>query len=290
MVSFKYSNQHMKFRFFESGQKPEINKEGKEITPRNMKKFGDKALELALKGFSVEGLEQLKEFKEKNPEKKFIISASHLHNLDLPAALSSLGDDFNIQITGESLLLEQLKYIDKRVLINSVWGRDNFTALDYVDKGKGKHGGFNPDNFTELEEKMEEGKTPWMAIHPFAADGKMKDPKIGAAYLAAKTGADIIPTALDIQGGGSDSMEGAVENLKGLLKRSEAIYRIGEPIELPPLDVSTIDKVLAKRKNGENISEGELEEFKKVHKELSERARLVSDNIAKLLPEEKREQ
>lgn len=261
-----------------------------ETTPRSLKSFGDKAIGLVFKNFSVDGLENIKETKENNPEQKFIIAASHLHNLDLPAALSALGDDFNIQITGESVLLEQMKYLDKRLLINHVWGRENFTALDYKDDKSGKRGSFNPDNFVELEEKMENGKTPWIASHPFSTTGRMRESSIGPVYLSAKTNAFIIPTALDSIGGGSANMEGPIENIKSFLNRSEAVYHIGKPLEFPDLDVSIIEKVLTKRKNAEAISAEEMEQFKNIHKQLKERASVLSEHIAGLLPAEKRKE
>jgi hypothetical protein len=135
---------------------------------------------------------------------------------------------------------------------------------------------------------MATGKTPWIAAHPFSTDGKMKAPSIGPVYLAAKTKASIIPSALDVMGGASVNLEGPLENIKGLLNRSEATYHIGQALEFPELDVSIIETVLNKRKNNEEVSEAELAEFKNVHQQLKERADLLSEHIAKLLPEEKR--
>ena len=266
---------------------PEKIEASESMTPESMRKFADAAINLFCKNFSVEGLENVKKAKEANSEGKFIISSPHSHNLDVPATLKALGGDFNIQVSGESLLLEQLKYLDKKALINLGWGRENYTAIDYKDDDNGKRGLFNPDNFSELEEKMQAGKTPWIASQPFSLDGKVKPASIGSVYLSAKTGASIIPTALETYGGGSINLEGPLENAKGLIKRAEAVYHIGEPIEFPILDVSIIEKVIEKRKNSETITPEEQEEFKLVHQQLKDRAEILSSRIAEILPLEK---
>lgn len=257
-----------------------------EITPAHLRLYGDKVVDMFCKRFSVEGMDNVETIRKNDPNQKFIISAAHLNNLDVPAALKVFGDKFNIQLTGESVLLEKLKYIGHRLMINLA-GRDNFTALDYVEDKDGKHGAFNPDNFKELAEKVKDGKTPWIAGHPFSLDGKMKPASIGPVYLAAKTKSLLIPTALDISGG-STNLEGALESAKTLANRSEAIYRIGQPFKLPEIDVSIIENVLEKRKNGQEISRDDLEKFSFVHKQLREQADLFEGRLAELLPEEKR--
>jgi hypothetical protein len=256
-------------------------------TPENMRFFADAMINLFCKKFTVEGLENVKRAKEDNPEEKYIISSSHAHNLDVPATLKALGEELNIQVSGESLLLEQLKYLDKKALINLSWGRENFTAIDYKDDKNGKRGLFNPDNFFELEKKMQKGKTPWIASQPFSIDKKIKTASIGSVYLAAKAGTSIIPTALDTYNGGSINLEGPLENAKGLIKRSEAVYHIGKPIKFPFLDISIIEKVIEKRRKTEPISPEEQEEFRLVHQQLKERAEILSDHIFEMLPPEK---
>ncbi len=255
-------------------------------TAKNMQSFGEKSIDLFCKEFKVEGLDQLKEYKAGHPEEKFIVSSSHLNNLDVPAVLKTLGKDFNLQLTGESVLLEKMKYLGHKLLIN-LGGRENFTPLDYRENKDGKHGSFNPDNFVELQEKMESGKTPWIAAHPFSLDGKMKRGSIGPVYLAAKTNATIIPTALEVIGG-SVNLEGAKESAKTLLNRSQAIYHIGSPLKLPPIDVSIIDEVIKKKSQGQEITKEELEAFTATHQTLKDHAEILAQAISSLLPEEKR--
>lgn len=285
--SFGFQNKKEKINNKEIENSPEEVVENKK-TPLQLRVFGNQMVNLFCKNFSVEGEDNIKKAKENISNGRFIISSSHLNNLDVPAALKAMGDDFNIQMTGESVLLENMKKYGGHNLLIHLGRRKNFTPLDYKEDENGKHGSFNPDNFVELEEKIvEEGKTPWIASHPFALDGKMKRPSVGPIYLAIKTKSSIIPTALDVSGG-SENLEGAAESAKALVNRAHAVYHIGEAMEVPDIDISIIEKVLNKRKNREPISREEMEEFSLVHKELNEQAEILSDKIASLLPEEKR--
>lgn len=272
----------------EDNNKVNINSEKPETTSWLLKTYGDKIVDMFCKNYSLEGLDKLEDYQKENPDEKYIISSSHTNNLDAPAVLKTFGDKFKVQLTGESVLLEKLKYLGHRALIN-LGGRDNFTALDYKEDMNNpiKHGSFNPENFNELEEKMNEGKTPWLASAPFALDGKMKKASIGPVYLAAKTGASIIPTALEISGG-SLNLEGAKESVKNLVDRSKAIYHIGLPIKMPALDISIIDQVLEKRKKGVEISQEELLKFSNIHNKLKEQAEILGQTISLMMPEENR--
>ncbi len=144
---------------------------------------------------------------------------------------------------------------------------------------------------------MEKGKTPWIAIHPFNLKGKMTKANVGPIYLAQRTKAKIIPTALEIQGKEEDLSIHGLKGLQSLVKRLNGIYHIGQPIELEPIDVSIIDSVIKKRKErkekikkGEEIiledriSPEELAEFHKVHKALQEQANMVGKIISEMLP------
>lgn len=264
----------------------EDKNENAKKTPAQLRTYGDRVIGLFCKDFSVKGYENIEEIREKYPNEKFIISAAHLNNLDVPAVLKVLGNDFNIQMTGESVLLEKMKYLGHRAMI-TIGGIENFTPLDYIEDKDGKHGEFNPENFNKLAEKINEGKTPWIANHPMSLDGKMKRSSIGPVYLAAKTKSMIIPTSLDISGG-SVNLEGADEYLKTLTNRSRAVYHIGEVFKIPDIDVSIIEDVLARRKSGEVIDRLDLEKFSTVHAQLREQADLLGERIAALLPEEKR--
>jgi len=257
------------------------------LTNEKLREGSDKVVGLFCSEFSVEGKENLVSFQEQNPDTKFIIASSHISNLDAPAAIKALGDRVDIQITAESVLFKSLPH----KIMFAAGGSENFTPLEYKKGKEGKQGVFNPKDFQELSSKIEEGKTPWMAIHPFTLKEKMQQPRTGAVFLAHKTGAKIIPTALEFEGG-SMSLEGVGEIAKGLLTRAggkgRATYHIGEPIDLPPLDVSIIESVLGKRANKERVTREEIDKFKEVHRLLQEQADEVAGRIAAMLPEEQR--
>ena len=256
-------------------------------TPERLRTAVDKAMDLLVNTFNVEGKEELVNFIENNPDTKFIIASSHFSNLDAPAAVKALGDKLNIQITTESVLFG----LTPQMVMFKVAGEENFSPLEYKKEGKQKSGVFNPDDFDNLSKLMENNKTPWIAIHPFNTKEAMTDARIGSVYLAHKTGAKIIPTALELKGG-SVSLEGIKEFTKGFLSKlkgkTEATFHIGDIMDVPDIDVSIIDEVLRKRANGEKISPEERDKFKQVMTVLRNEASILAGQIAHMLPEENR--
>src|SRR5690242_5805581 len=55
-------------------------------TPERLRTAVDKAIDLLVNTFNVEGKEELVNFIENNPDAKFIIASSHFSNLDAPSA------------------------------------------------------------------------------------------------------------------------------------------------------------------------------------------------------------
>ncbi len=271
---------------FENG--PSGEPKPKRNTSEDLRKGMEKAVKLFCKEFSVEGKEGVEQVLRDNPNAKFVVAASHFSNLDAPAAVQALGDILDMQITAESVLFEGLA--PQRLLFK--WaGSENFVPLSYEKGKKGKHGVFDPDDFTRLAESVEQGKTPWIAIHPFTTEEKMQEARIGSVYLAHKTGAMIIPAALEYEGG-SISMEGGLELAKALASRvvgkGKGTYHVGKPIQLQPLDVSIIETVKKKRTNKENVTDEERVEFFRVSKRLREDANTIAGKIGTMLPPERR--
>lgn len=258
----------------------------KRESPEKFKKWMGGAIELFCKEFSVEGKAELEAALKAEPDGKFVLAASHFSNLDAPAAVEALGDILDIQITAESVLFEGLA--PQRGLFKAV-GKDRFSPLAYEKDKGGKHGVFNPENFTNLAQKIEEGRTPWIAIHPFTKKAEMQDARVGAVYLAHKSGAKIIPAGLEYEGG-SVSLEGAGELFKAFKGRKEGkgTYHVGTPIELLPLDVSIIETVMHKRSNAQPVSSEEKTEFLAVMKRLREDANTIASKIGSMLPPERR--
>ncbi len=258
----------------------------KRESPEKFRNWMGKAIDMFCKEFSVQGKEELKAVLKANPDAKYVLAASHFSNLDAPAAVEALGDMLDMQITAESVLFEGLT--PQRALFAAV-GKDRFSPLSYEKAKHGKHGVFDPEDFNNVAQKVEEGRTPWIAIHPFTTTEKMLDARIGPVYLAHKTGAKIIPGAFEYEGG-SVSLEGAGELFKAFKerKKGKGTYHVGTPIELLPLDVSIIEIVMNKRANKEKVSSEEKAEFLRVTKRLREDANTVAAKIGTMLPPERR--
>ncbi len=272
-------------------EQPEANLEYAErpVTPEALRQKAELALALFAQEFNVIGNATLNETLRANPEAKFVVAASHLADLDVNAAIAALGDRFDLQITHESVLLDSPQHQFMMWLA----GRERFSPLGYREAPGGKHGVFNPEDFTSVAQHMrDEGRTPWIAIHPsFTPNEQMREAHIGPVYLAQKTGAKIIPTALELQGV-SATLRSIGEITKAMASRVKgsgvATYRIGEVVDLPPVDVSIIETVMAKRARGERPTADERERFALVHEQLRAQADEVATKIAELLPPDRR--
>ena len=150
---------------------------------------------------------------------------------------------------------------------------------------------FDEGNLTELAMSEKDGKSLWVAVHPYTTTEQMLPAKIGAVYLAHKSGAQIIPAALDYRGG-SVSLEGVGNLIKGYRSQKKgqapADYHLGEPVGLDPVEIGIIEEVLRKRAQGEDVSRGTKDAFKQAHAQLKQQADMVAHAIAEMLPAERR--
>ena len=255
------------------------------VTPETVRAKADFAMKQC-KEVVTSGKDILINHQENHPDEKYIIAGTHFTGLDVQTALSQLGDRFDIQVTGESLVKDE--FLMKKLI--DLIGTDRFSDLQYQKTVAGKRGIFNPDNFKELEEKMEEGRTPWMAIHPYTRSEGMLEGRIGAAYLALKTDAWVVPSSVVLEGGPMNldtPVEFAQQALGRLMGKTKANYYIGEPIKLEPIDnLDIIENVLSKRTQGIKPTEEERFEFSRVHQELKSRSKEIIGSILDILPEE----
>ncbi len=246
---------------------------------------------------NVEGqknLNAVSEIRKNEPDAKFIIAGSHFSHLDVPAAVTALGDDFDIQVTAESVLFERGR--PEREFLMRLSGSENYSPITYQEDKSGKRPVFDPENFTAIADRMEEGKTPWMAIHEFNyEENRLGDERVGPVYLAHLSGESyILPTALEVKGANPD-LANPVEQAKALGRRltgskktAEATFHIGQPIKLEPLDVSPISRLIELRKQKIKPTPEEVQAFRDTHKRLKEQAGEVAQAIAAMLPEEQR--
>jgi hypothetical protein len=228
------------------------------------------------------GEDRITQLRERFPNRPVIIVASHISDMDVAAAVTALGKDFDFQITSESLNFEKWP----QWAMFSALGMDRFSSLDYKEgeEKAGKSGRFNPANFEAIKAKMHSGRTPWIAIHPFAPEGKMRHAKIGPIFLAQISEAVILPVALDVQGA-TGSMEKDPLQVVKQLRAGMATFRIGEPIDLAKVDIGLIQLVLA---NKRGASRADVSASIQVHHLLKQQAEQVARAIAQLLPTEKR--
>lgn len=279
----------------QEGENPSIETEDRgelvgRATPDKLRERVDGLIKVFCKEFKVagEGHEMIEDELLKNPDAKFVIAASHFSNLDAPSAVKALGDVLDIQVTAESVHFEGGA---PQKMLFGLAGAENFSPLAYEKGEKGKHGVFDPKNFEQLAGLMEGGKTPWMAVHAWTTEGEMQQAKVGAVYLAHKTGAKIIPSALEYVGG-SVNLEGGLELAKALIGRAKgggrATYHVGKLIDLPHLDVSIIDTVFEKRAKNESITSEERQAFSETLRQLREQAQTVAQTIADMLPDQHR--
>ncbi|MFA6194409.1 MAG: hypothetical protein WC719_01515 [Patescibacteria group bacterium] len=282
-----------KFSFnnvFKKKEDESINQEPSK-TPDRLISYGEKIIKMFCKNYETEGDDDLRKFKAEHPEDKFIFTASHTNNLDVTALLKTFGNDFNLQVTGNELFFEKAKYLAQNIGVRTLF-QDNFTRLGQKESSdKKEYGVFRPENFEELDKKMDQGRTPWMAAHSFSADGEMRKVDNGALIEAYRQNAWIIPTALEIKGG-SDRLQGVGDLAKNLKEDSGAKYHVGQPYKPEPLpeglDIKIISQVVSKRQSGEKVSDEEFEAFKKVNHFLSEQSEKLGRTISTMLPEEQR--
>lgn len=274
---------------------PEISPKTSQ-TPDRLVDYGEKIIKLFCKNFEVDGAMELRKFKNEHPKDKFIFAASHTNNIDVPAILKTFGHDFDLQVTGNELFFKKAKYIVQNIGVKTLFrDNDNFTKLgqrESSDKSdKREYGVFRPENFIELDEKMEKGRTPWMAAHSFSSDGKMRKVDNGALIEAYRQNAWLIPSAIEVIDG-SKRMQGVAELVQNLKSGGGAKYHVGKPYKPDPLpaglDINIINKVISKRQKGEKVSDQEFADFKTVNHFLSKQSEKLGMTIASMLPEEQR--
>lgn len=272
--------------FSESGRGVSEQPDENKVTGDKLRKLADRAINLLTSSFEVTGEENLAGIRDergRHPEQPWLIAASHLSNLDAPAAVKALGQDFRIRIMAESMHYDMLG----QKMLMKMAGPESFAPVSYRQGLKRRVGVFDPENFNEIAGIMAAGETPWLAVHPFTDQGEMLSARIGSVYLANKTGARILPVALELRGA-SVSMEGGGELLKALVGKTDAIFHIGEPLSFDGADVGIIEQVLKNRKDGAVITTAQRLAVRAVHEKLSEQAGVVANNIAAMLPEEQR--
>lgn len=268
-----------------SNEKKEVN-----TTPSRLISYGENTTNMLCKNLEVDGAQELLKFKSEHPNDKFIFTASHTNNLDVPVLLKTFGKDFNLQIAGNEQFFTKAKFLVQNIGIKIIFG-DHFTTLGQKEtKGK-EHGILRPENFIELDKKMEQGRTPWISAHSFSVEGKMRKVDNGALIEAYRQNAWIIPSALEIKGT-YNTMQGFKDLTNNLKNESSAKYHVGTPYKPDPLpdglSIQIINSVISKRQKGEQVTDKEFSDFKIVNHFMQEQSEKLGKIISEMLPEDQK--
>src|SRR5581483_2230890 len=110
--------------------------ENKPKTADSLRKWSERAVDFACKSFSIEGehnLQEAKKIQTEQPESKFIVASSHVSNLDGPAAVKALGQDFNLQMAVDST---HFGFTQQEAMYRLA-GKENFTGIEYQKQKDG---------------------------------------------------------------------------------------------------------------------------------------------------------
>src|SRR5680860_529708 len=109
------------------GFKKRAEKGEEEKTPDRLINYAELMIKTLCKNFEVTDEGEIDKFKTEHPEDKFVITGSHMNNLDVPAAIKTF-KDFNLQITGNELFDTELKYLPQKIGTKALF-KDRFTKL-----------------------------------------------------------------------------------------------------------------------------------------------------------------
>jgi 1-acyl-sn-glycerol-3-phosphate acyltransferase len=244
-----------------------------------------KVLELNAKLYAdkltVSGLEHIGEIP---PDRKVVLAMSHATDLDIPLAASVLCKYFDIAIVNQSM--QQHFFSDPMAnLGNRIPGLRHFLPVDYYSiSGIKKPSKFNPDNFTAMAKKMDEGKTVLIAVHNPSFKGKLERAGYGATYLADITDAVILPVAVNVRTKkpGEGGMVGHITAT--ILEHPEIDIRIGEPLDPPGIPgMDEFAALFQRRKNHVPLTAEDIRRFDELKKELKERSAQVLEHVSELL-------
>jgi len=229
------------------------------ILELNQKLYTDK--------MTVRGLEHATEIP---PDRKVVIAVSHATDLDIPSVATALCRHFDIAITNQSVQHEFFSDPGANIATR-VAGKENFMPVDYHwISGIKKPLKFNPENFTAMAEKMDEGKTVIIAVHNPSFTGSLERAGYGAAYLAEITGAVILPVRVTVRSAESKEEAGMVGHfLKTMKEHPEIDIDIGVPFEPQPVEgIKDIAAFHDKRKHHEPVTKEDIARFDELKNQL----------------------
>lgn len=213
-----------------------------------------------------------------------VVATSHLTDLDVPVATSALGRHLDLAITYASTNKEW-KYSIIDALNVRVAGNKNLLPVDYKKTGPDSQRPvlFNPGNFAAMTDAMKHGKSIVMAAQVPSKTRELARPSVGVSYLAALTGALVLPVSVRLESDNYLGMPGTY--LEGFIERPEASVQIGKPFSLANTsNAQRLVQLLGKRVPGQRMNPQERQEFFAIATELRENSVIVLDALKVLVP------
>ena len=242
-------------------------------------------LELKILGkIQTFGREHLQEIPK---DKKVIIAATHISDIDMPVVIGSLGEDFELKVTTKSMNLDMSKDTFGS-LGPLIAGRDNFLPIDYGRNKEGRRmADFNPDNFKAMAAALNDDKEVLIAAHN-PTSGKLPRGGIGASYLYQLGHGDfiILPVAVNVK---SEKPYRVGDEISLVKEHPDTDVFIGKPLELESIaGIDEYEKIIEKKNRGEELTADEVAESKRIRQLLLDNSDAIMESLAEMLPEEKR--
>jgi hypothetical protein len=241
----------------------------------------------------VIGLENLQEIPAGG---KIVIATDHLNNLSVPTAAMVMADKLPIKISAQSSSFSLLENPMGHTGI-AAGGKKNFRAIDYDIKND-RPKPLNPENFSAMAEDLEAGFAEIVAAHNPVKNNQLPEKGgYAAVYLAGITDGYVLPMAINIKKAevhAAESGAGIMHNLKATLsllkEKPDVEVVIGHPRQVAQShEIKCFHELFLRHKSGEALSKDELAEFSKLRKSLEAASENIMQDLAELLPEERRQ-
>ncbi|OGH02253.1 MAG: hypothetical protein A2798_03975 [Candidatus Levybacteria bacterium RIFCSPHIGHO2_01_FULL_37_17] len=260
-----------------------------EIQPRSRFRTGiELMIKPVVKSPKVEGLDHLKEI---NPGERAIFATSHLSDTD-PVIGAAIISKFR-QVDLASLQTNQEAFGFALNLI----GRERFhnVANTFDNEKMMPRTSFEPTNYEEMKQAMEQGRDVVIAAHKPSRDWRLPDNAgVGDVYLAHLTDAPVIPVAVDIH---SETQAGMAAEFGKTIrralsgKRPEVTVRIGAPIKFDKIDPNNLKDagmILMGKRDELRQDEARYQKALTTYEVLRQQSEQVLSAISQMLPPEKR--
>lgn len=201
-------------------------------------------------------------FQDVPSERKLILAATHLTDIDMPITAMVASRHADVAITHTAFLQDRKSKPGSWACLK-IAGSKNFFPIDRETNGQDRPvRQLDLGRFSTVLKAMEADKAVVVAAHR-PSTREFGRPGIAVPYLAAAAGALILPVAVKVSG---DERVGMGDGrLHTLLTRPDVAVAIGEPIELSERpDVAYMQTLLGKREEGLSLDGDEVVAFRDI--------------------------